>query len=151
MMVRGQEREIMQLVVKYCGMPRAEFIGSFPGNESDQKWLAKHTRSKNEYAAKLSAEKDNIHRPQRTAALLTTPRFSRARLIHAMGLLPTSASHDRRNASSNSRNSSMRSASPARQTCHGRAPVAGAQDSYGSRAAHAGRSMRARAGPPSRP
>ncbi len=70
MLVRGQEREILRLCVQYCGMPRAEFIASFQGNESDRKWLAKLTRSKKDYAAKLSAEKDNIHRPQRKLGII---------------------------------------------------------------------------------
>ena len=72
MMVRSQERELMQLCVKHCGMPRMEFIKSFQGNESDQKWLSKHTRSKKEYAARLSAEKDNILRPQRKLGIIET-------------------------------------------------------------------------------
>jgi RNA polymerase primary sigma factor len=70
MLVRGQEREIMQLCIKYCGMPRSEFIKSFPGNESDKNWLSKHTRSKKDYAIKLSAEKDNILRPQRKLGIV---------------------------------------------------------------------------------
>jgi RNA polymerase primary sigma factor len=63
--VRNQEREIMQMCVRRCGMPRIEFIKSFQGSESDLKWLGKHTRVKKDYAAKLAAEKDSIHRAQR--------------------------------------------------------------------------------------
>jgi RNA polymerase primary sigma factor len=66
--VRNQEREIMRLCIKVSGMPRAEFIKSFPGSESDLKWLGKHTRSKKEYASKLAAQKDNIQRAQRKIA-----------------------------------------------------------------------------------
>ncbi|MFK8049017.1 MAG: RNA polymerase sigma factor RpoD [Halioglobus sp.] len=63
--VRSQEREIMRLAVKVCGLPRKDFITTFQGSESDAKWLSKHTRSKKDYAAKLIAEKENIQRLQR--------------------------------------------------------------------------------------
>ncbi len=63
--VRSQERQIMHLVIKVCGLPRKEFITTFQGSESDAKWLGKHTRSKKDYAAKLIAEKENIQRMQR--------------------------------------------------------------------------------------
>jgi RNA polymerase primary sigma factor len=65
MQVRQLEREIMQIAVKQCGMPRVEFINSFQGSESDLRWLSKHTRSKKDYASRLTAEKDNIQRAQR--------------------------------------------------------------------------------------
>jgi len=64
MAVRDQEREIMRISVKLCGMPRKEFITTFQGSESDLKWLSRHTRKK-DYGAKLSAEKENIQRLQR--------------------------------------------------------------------------------------
>ena len=70
MLVRAQEREIMQICVKYCGMPRIEFIKSFQGSESDMRWLGKHTRGKKDYAAKLAAEKDNIQRAQRKLGII---------------------------------------------------------------------------------
>jgi RNA polymerase primary sigma factor len=63
--VRQQEREIMHICVKTCGMPRMEFIRSFQGSETDLRWVSKHTRSKKDYASKLAAEKDNIQRAQR--------------------------------------------------------------------------------------
>jgi len=68
--VRNQEREIMRLCVRTCGMPRAEFIKSFQGSESDLRWINKHTRAKKDYAAKLAAEKDNIQRAQRKIAAI---------------------------------------------------------------------------------
>ena len=63
--VRSQERQIMHLVIKVCGLPRKEFITTFQGSESDAKWLGKHTLSKKDYAAKLMVEKENIQRMQR--------------------------------------------------------------------------------------
>ncbi len=68
--VRNLEREIMQICVKTCGMPRMEFIKSFQGSESDLRWVSKHTRSKKDYAARLTAEKDNIQRAQRKLQLV---------------------------------------------------------------------------------
>ena len=62
--VRDQEREIMRIAVKTCGMPRKDFISTFQGSESDMKWLSRHTRKK-DYGPKLAAEKDNIQRMQR--------------------------------------------------------------------------------------
>jgi RNA polymerase primary sigma factor len=63
--VRAQEREIMRLAVRVCRMPRKDFISTFQGSESDQKWLGKHTRGKKDHAVKLLVEKENIQRMQR--------------------------------------------------------------------------------------
>ncbi|MDR2690272.1 MAG: RNA polymerase sigma factor RpoD [Azoarcus sp.] len=37
--VRNHERQILQLCVNRAGMPRAHFIKSFPGHETDLEWL----------------------------------------------------------------------------------------------------------------
>jgi RNA polymerase primary sigma factor len=66
--VRDQEREIMRIATKLCGMPRKDFISTFQGSETDQKWLSRQTRSKKEYATKLAAHKDVIQRLQRRIA-----------------------------------------------------------------------------------
>ncbi|MCX2983371.1 RNA polymerase sigma factor RpoD [Halieaceae bacterium IMCC14734] len=68
--VRDQEREIMRTVVRYSGMPRAEFIKSFQGSEGDLKWITKYARSKKDYAVKMMAQKDIILRAQRKIAML---------------------------------------------------------------------------------
>jgi RNA polymerase primary sigma factor len=70
MQVRYLEREIMQIAVKQCGMPRIEFIKSFQGSESDLRWVSKHSRAKKEYSPRLSAEKDNIQRAQRKLQII---------------------------------------------------------------------------------
>ncbi|MEM9256654.1 MAG: RNA polymerase sigma factor RpoD [Pseudomonadota bacterium] len=62
--VRDQEREIMRIAVKACGMPRKDFIASFQGSESDVKWVGRNTRKK-DYGPKLAVEKENIQRLQR--------------------------------------------------------------------------------------
>ncbi|MHA7816726.1 MAG: RNA polymerase sigma factor RpoD [Pseudohaliea sp.] len=62
--VREQEREIMRIAVRQCGMPRKEFIKSFQGAEADLKWAGRHARKK-DYGSKLSARKEDIQRAQR--------------------------------------------------------------------------------------
>ncbi|MBA6414045.1 RNA polymerase sigma factor RpoD [Parahaliea sp. F7430] len=68
--VRDQEREIMRIAVRQCGMPRKDFINSFQGSESDPKWLSRQTKGKKDYAAKLNAHKDEILRLQRRISQL---------------------------------------------------------------------------------
>ncbi|MEX0951167.1 MAG: RNA polymerase sigma factor region1.1 domain-containing protein, partial [Gammaproteobacteria bacterium] len=36
--IRTQEREVMAICIKQCKMPRADFIESFPGHETDLEW-----------------------------------------------------------------------------------------------------------------
>jgi len=65
--VRDQEREIMRIAVKACGMPRKDFITSFQGSESDTKWVSRLTRKK-DYGSRLAAEKETFQRLQRRIA-----------------------------------------------------------------------------------
>ena len=62
--LRDQEREIMRIAIKVCGMPRKEFISTFQGSEADLKWVSRHARKK-DYGPKLTAQKDTIQRLQR--------------------------------------------------------------------------------------
>ncbi len=62
--VRDQEREIMRIAIKVCGMPRKDFITSFLGSETDLKWVSRHARKK-DYGSNLNAEKETIQRLQR--------------------------------------------------------------------------------------
>ena len=62
--VREQEREILSIAVRRCGMPRKEFVPSFQGSESDLKWVSRQTRKK-AYGARLNHHKDDIQRAQR--------------------------------------------------------------------------------------
>ncbi|QIB65956.1 RNA polymerase sigma factor RpoD [Kineobactrum salinum] len=63
--VREQERQIMSIAIRDCGMPRKDFITSFQGSESDVDWVVRQTRGKKEYVAKLAAQKETIMRLQR--------------------------------------------------------------------------------------
>jgi len=62
--VREQEREIMRLAIRGCGMPRQEFLSTFQGSEADLRWVSRQARKK-DYGKKIAAEKDNFHRMQR--------------------------------------------------------------------------------------
>ncbi|MCR9107148.1 MAG: RNA polymerase sigma factor RpoD [Gammaproteobacteria bacterium] len=64
MAIRDQEREIMRIAIKECGMPRKEFITSFQGSESDVRWVSRHARKK-DYGPRLAAEKEQLQRLQR--------------------------------------------------------------------------------------
>ena len=62
--LREQEREIMNIAVRRCGMPRKEFIKSFQGSESDLQWGASQIRRKG-YGSRLKHHKYDIQRAQR--------------------------------------------------------------------------------------
>jgi RNA polymerase primary sigma factor len=62
--IRDQEREIMRIAIKDCGMPRKDFITTFQGSETDLKWVTRQTRKK-PFGPRLAVEKDNIQRLQR--------------------------------------------------------------------------------------
>jgi RNA polymerase primary sigma factor len=62
--LRDQEREIMRIAIRGCGMPRKDFISTFQGSEADVKWVSRQARKK-DYGSKLAAEKETIQRLQR--------------------------------------------------------------------------------------
>jgi RNA polymerase primary sigma factor len=63
--VRQLEKEIMIIAVRDAGMPRKEFIATFPKNETSARWLAKHMKSGKKYSAPLVKFKDEIERRQK--------------------------------------------------------------------------------------
>jgi RNA polymerase primary sigma factor len=63
--IRSQERQIMTYCIRQAGMPRKEFIGSFPENETNLEWINKHIRAKRKHSSQLSKLKDDIIRAQR--------------------------------------------------------------------------------------
>jgi RNA polymerase primary sigma factor len=58
--VRQREREIQELCVKNSGMPRPHFIKSFPGNETNVKWIADEIAVGKAYALALTKFKPSI-------------------------------------------------------------------------------------------
>ena len=51
--IRRLEREIMFLCIKQTGMPRKDFISTFPKNETNVRWIDKHVRAKRKHSAAL--------------------------------------------------------------------------------------------------
>ncbi|WP_404471396.1 RNA polymerase sigma factor RpoD [Vreelandella venusta] len=66
--VRAQEKAIMQLCVKKAKVPRKTFIKSFPGSESDRKWLDAFQEAQPKYADRLEPLRADIARSQRKIA-----------------------------------------------------------------------------------
>ena len=62
--VRLLEKEIMFLCIKQAGMPRKDFISTFPKNETSTRWLEKHIKAKKRYSAPLAKFKDEVERRQ---------------------------------------------------------------------------------------
>jgi RNA polymerase primary sigma factor len=63
--IRTQERRIMQLAVRDAGMPRKDFLSTFPANETNITWVDKHIRAKRKHSSALAKLKDEIIRCQR--------------------------------------------------------------------------------------
>jgi RNA polymerase primary sigma factor len=59
--IRGAERNIMNLCVKQGKMPRKEFIASFPGNETNPQWTKSLAKSRSKpYAKNIKELQDDI-------------------------------------------------------------------------------------------
>ena len=63
--VRQLEKEIMVIAVRDAGMPRKDFISTFPKNETSNRWLQKHIKGGKKYSAPLAKFKDEIERRQK--------------------------------------------------------------------------------------
>jgi len=62
--IRGIEKSVMQLCVRDAGMPRSDFIETFPRNETNLHWLDKHVRAKRKHSAALGHLREDIERQQ---------------------------------------------------------------------------------------
>ncbi|HYM43734.1 MAG TPA: RNA polymerase sigma factor RpoD [Steroidobacteraceae bacterium] len=63
--VRQLEKEIMIIAVRDAGMPRKDFIASFPKNETSPRWLARHIKGGKKYSGPLAKFRDEIERRQK--------------------------------------------------------------------------------------
>ncbi len=63
--VRQLEKEIMVIAVRDAGMPRKDFITTFPKNETNVRWLQKHVKAAKKYSVGLAKFKDEIERRQK--------------------------------------------------------------------------------------
>ena len=68
--VRQLEKEIMIIAVRDAGMPRKDFISTFPKNETSPKWLQKHQKAGKKYSPLLVKFKDEIERRQKKLEML---------------------------------------------------------------------------------
>ncbi|HTY48250.1 MAG TPA: RNA polymerase sigma factor RpoD [Steroidobacteraceae bacterium] len=62
--IRQLEREIMICAVRDAGMPRKDFVATFPRNETSPRWLAKHIKAGKKYSAPLAKLKEEVERRQ---------------------------------------------------------------------------------------
>ena len=65
MQIRSLERQVMAVCVREAGMPRKDFIASFPKNETNLAWVEKHIRAKRKHSSQLARLKDEILRAQK--------------------------------------------------------------------------------------
>ncbi|MDE2346675.1 MAG: RNA polymerase sigma factor RpoD, partial [Gammaproteobacteria bacterium] len=62
--IRAHERQIMALCVAKAGMPRKDFIKSFPENETNVRWIDRQIKSKRKWSSALGRQKDDVVRLQ---------------------------------------------------------------------------------------
>ncbi len=70
--IRTQERHVMQICVRDCGMPRKDFIASFPKSETNLEWIDKHIRAKRKHSSSIAKRKDDVLRAQRKLMAIET-------------------------------------------------------------------------------
>jgi RNA polymerase primary sigma factor len=63
--IRLLEKEIMMICVKQAGMPRKDFIATFPKNETNLRWLHKHLKAKKKHSSALARLKEEIEKRQK--------------------------------------------------------------------------------------
>jgi RNA polymerase primary sigma factor len=66
--IRSIEKAIMLRCVRDAGMPRSDFIETFPRNETNLTWLDKHVRAKRKHSAALGKYREEIERDQNRLA-----------------------------------------------------------------------------------
>jgi len=70
--IRMQERQVMRICIRDAGMPRKDFLASFPKNETDLAWIEKHIRAKRKHSSTLAKLKDDVLRAQRKLLAVET-------------------------------------------------------------------------------
>jgi len=63
--IRNVEKQVMLLCVRDAGMPRKDFISTFPSNETNLSWLDKHIRAKRKHSAHLAKLREEIEAQQK--------------------------------------------------------------------------------------
>jgi RNA polymerase primary sigma factor len=62
--IRNMEKQIMTLCVRDAGMPRKDFVTTFPKNETNVTWIDKHIRAKRKHSAALAKLRDDVEKAQ---------------------------------------------------------------------------------------
>ncbi|MGD9841333.1 MAG: RNA polymerase sigma factor RpoD [Steroidobacteraceae bacterium] len=62
--IRSIEKKVMLLCVRDAGMPRKDFISTFPSNETNLTWLDKHVRAKRKHSAALAKHREEVEAQQ---------------------------------------------------------------------------------------
>ena len=70
--IRMQERQVMRICIRDAGMPRKDFLASFPKNETDLAWIEKHIRAKRKHSSTLAKLKNDVLRAQRKLLAVET-------------------------------------------------------------------------------
>ena len=70
--VRDQERAILKFCVSQAGMPRKDFIETFPKNEINLEWIDSQIKAKKEYSESLMEFADEIRKAQKKLANVQT-------------------------------------------------------------------------------
>ncbi len=68
--IRQLEKEIMIIAVRDAGMPRKEFILSFPKNETSNRWLQKQIKGGKKWSNALGRLQDEVSRRQEKLSVL---------------------------------------------------------------------------------
>jgi RNA polymerase primary sigma factor len=63
--IRNLEKHVMMLCVRDAGMPRKDFITTFPKNETNTKWIDKHIRAKRKHSAALARLREDVEKTQK--------------------------------------------------------------------------------------
>jgi len=63
--IRSLERQVRDVCIKQCRMPRDVFIQSFPGNETSEEWLDGLCRQRKPWVAKLKDHREEIQMLQK--------------------------------------------------------------------------------------
>jgi RNA polymerase primary sigma factor len=62
--IRSLEKQVMMLCVRDAGMPRKDFVSTFPKNETNITWIDKHIRAKRKHSAALARLREEVEKTQ---------------------------------------------------------------------------------------
>jgi RNA polymerase primary sigma factor len=62
--VRSLEKQIYEIMVNKCGMPRPHFLKHFPGNETNQRWVTREAEGGHPYSEVLARNLPAVHELQ---------------------------------------------------------------------------------------